>query len=105
MTSNEAVATAGTVPHGASPPPASSLPPFDLDDLSPKSFRERLLMHIFDEPQWLMGLLRRFKPILKLGKTLMIARYDDVQEVLRRDKVFGVPFGPRVELMNGGDHF
>jgi len=105
MTSNEAVAAAGIAPGAGAPPPVQPMDPFDLDDLSPKSFRERLLMQIFDEPQWLMCLLRRFKPIATLGKTVMVTRYDDVQEVLRRDKVFGVPFGPRVALMNGGPNF
>src|SRR5262249_22054187 len=87
------------------PSPEPSPLTFDLGDLTTRGFKAKLFERIFDEPQWLMAILRRFLPILKLGNTVMVARYDDVQEVLRRDRVFGVPWGDRVELMNGGPNF
>jgi len=105
MPGNEATATVGLAPLDAGAPAAPPQSGFDIGDLATRGFKNKLLQRLFDEPQWLMGLLRRFKPIMKVGKTVFVTRYDDVQEVLRRDRTFGVPWGDRVELMNGGPNF
>lgn len=87
------------------PPPAS--PPcsrFDIEEMEQRGLLARLTKRFLDRPQWLMGLLRRFLPIVRVPFTrfAVVTRFEHVQEVLARDRVFEVPFGPRMkELMPG----
>jgi len=52
-----------------------------------------------------MGLLRRFKPILGLGNTYIVTRYDDVREVFGTDAVFGVVYHDNLQVLTGGEPF
>jgi cytochrome P450 len=81
--------------------------PFDLNDLRSNGLLARIIERLFDDPQWLFGLLRDFLPIPHLPFTnwWMVTRYDDVQEVLGQDDIFPVPFGPKVMELNGGPNF
>jgi len=49
------------------------------------------------------GLLRLIKPILRLpkGGPVIVTRYRDVVEVLQQPTVFGVPYGPMMEVSVG----
>jgi cytochrome P450 len=82
-------------------------PPFNLDDLNSTGSLARIIGRLLDDPQWLFGLLRVFRPIVRLPFTnwWIISRYDDVQEVLTRHEVFEVPFGPKTMELNGGPNF
>jgi cytochrome P450 len=86
------------------------LPPFPAEEMraliDPRSLRTRL----FDDPIFpiLAGLLRCFRPILLLRKRnlAVVTRYDDVQEVLTRDRDFPVPFGRKfIEMDPQGANF
>src|SRR5436853_4897727 len=64
------------------------------------AFAKRLI----DRPQWWMGLLRRYWPIARIPfiRWAMVTRFEHVQEVLAKEQVFRVPFGPRMmELLPG----
>jgi len=52
------------------------------------------------------SLLRRFKPVCKLGKTnYLTSRYDDVREVFATDPVFGVVYKPHLDVIMGDQPF
>ncbi|MCH9844987.1 MAG: cytochrome P450, partial [Alphaproteobacteria bacterium] len=61
------------------------------------------------------AILRSFKPILKLKKqiilcydnkgTVIVTRYQDFMEVMRRDDVFDVVYEPRMEKITAGKNF
>jgi cytochrome P450 len=73
---------------------------FRLADLRPSAF-EKLTQVLLDDPQWLLGLLRRYWPVPKFGKWAMLTRYDDVREALNQQDVFEVPFRKKMEELNG----
>ncbi len=50
-------------------------------------------------------LLRRFKPILKLGNTVITSRYDDVIEVFNTDEAFMVPYREKLDLVTKDQPF
>src|SRR6476659_1525011 len=62
-----------------------------------------------------MAVLRLFQPNLVLGTKLItcyandgtafVTRRNDVIEVLSRDDDFGVVYGPRMEMITGGENF
>jgi cytochrome P450 len=79
--------------------------PFDPNDLNGKGLGAKLTRTLVDNPYWLFAILRRFKPILRLGNWAFVTRFDDVVEVLREHQAFGVPFGPKIEALNGGPNF
>lgn len=78
---------------------------FKLADFESRSLANRFSRWALGYPQvhHLKFLLR---PLIGLfiGHKF-IAHFDDVQEVLRQDDVFAVPFGPKIELLNGGPNF
>jgi cytochrome P450 len=49
--------------------------------------------------------LRRVKPILKMGDTYVVTRYDDVREVFATDQAFEVPYKEKLDLIMGGEPF
>lgn len=52
------------------------------------------------------SLLRRFKPVCKLGKTnYLTSRYDDVREVFATDPAFGVIYKPHLDVIMGDQPF
>lgn len=52
-----------------------------------------------------MGALRRFWPIVKVGKFAIVTRYDDVVEVFANDHSFGVPYRENLDVITGGEPF
>jgi len=78
--------------------------PFNIEDLNPRVPFWPIIKRLLEEPQWWMGLLRRFWPIAHLRwlRFAMVTRFEHVREVLDKDQVFQVPFAPRMkELMPG----
>lgn len=51
------------------------------------------------------AVLRRFRPILRLGKLYVVTRHDDVSEVFATDQAFGVPYAPKLDIIMGGEPF
>jgi cytochrome P450 len=86
------------------------LPPFPVDELRRLINSRGLRTRLLDYPAFpvLAGLLRFFRPILLLRRRglAVVTRYDDVQEVLSRDREFPVPFGRKfVEMDPEGANF
>jgi cytochrome P450 len=50
-------------------------------------------------------LMRRFKPILSVGGTIMTSRYDDVREIFENDALFAVPYQEKLDVIMGGEPF
>src|SRR5688572_15374555 len=53
----------------------------------------------------LFRLARRFWPIPRLGRRIVVTRYDDVVEVFRNDADFGVPYAENLAVIMGGEPF
>jgi cytochrome P450 len=51
------------------------------------------------------SLLRRFKPVMKMGNNYLTSRYDDVREVFGTDPAFGVIYKPHLDVIMGGQPF
>lgn len=86
----------------------TSAPPrsrrFNIEDMEPRGPFWPILKRLLEQPQWWMGLLRRFWPIAHFPwlRFAMVTRFEHVREVLAKDQVFQVPFAPRMmELMPG----
>lgn len=87
-------------------PMSASLPcaSFDVEEMERRVAVNAIVKRLIDRPQWWMGLLRRYWPIVRVPFTrwAMVTRFEHVQEVLAREEVFRVPFGPRMmELLPG----
>jgi cytochrome P450 len=93
--------------------PATELPPvratdcgrFDLEDVRATPLATRILALIIRRPLLLFAFLRRFWPIAPFASVWLVTRFDDVQEVLNHQRVFHVPYGPKVSELNGGPNF
>jgi cytochrome P450 len=104
MAINETVVGAGSSTPAVDGGPRSI---FDLKDLRSTGIRDRVAQWFVDHPEWAFRFLRRFWPILHVPFTTwwLVTRFDDVQEVLAHDKIFEVPFGPKVKELDGGPNF
>ncbi|HVJ00662.1 MAG TPA: cytochrome P450 [Sphingomonas sp.] len=61
---------------------------------------------VFAAMPWFFSVLRRVKPIAKLGKSnYLTSRYDDVREVFATDTAFGVVYKPKLDVIMGGQPF
>ena len=83
-----------------------ALPPFNLDELGADGLRQRLKV-------WLQGLLfppalfllRKFWPIARIGRFVVVTRAADVLDVLAKPEIFQVPYGPEMKELAGGQDF
>ena len=50
-------------------------------------------------------LMRRFKPIVSFGGTIVTSRYDDVREIFENDALFAVPYQEKLDVIMGGEPF
>ena len=50
-------------------------------------------------------LMRAYWPILHVGKTVVVTRYDDVREVFHNDPDFRVPYRAKLDVIMGGQPF
>ncbi len=85
--------------------PVDELPPFDAERLRTTKLTGKIASRFLENPRWFFGLLRRFKPTVKLGPLVLVSRNADVREVLERQDVFETPFGLEMEEMAGGTNF
>ena len=68
-------------------------------------FIEELKLHVAEHPEPISAILRDIKPVLVVKNFALVARFADVQEVLARDDVFQVTYGPGMEAVTGGQNF
>lgn len=68
-------------------------------------FLDRLKTHTAQNPEPLFAVLRRVKPILIVKNVALVTRFEDVQEVLARDDIFQVTYGPKMRVITGGQDF
>lgn len=51
------------------------------------------------------AILRRMRPILRIGSTYIVSRYDDVVEVFETDTAFSVPYKANLDVITGNQPF
>ncbi len=85
--------------------PAADLPAFDRERARTKGFGAKLVTRFLENPRWLLGLIRKFRPNVKLGPFVLVTRNADVREVLERQDVFETPFAPEMSELAGGSNF
>ena len=69
------------------------------------TFLDHLKAHVAQNPEPLFAVLRRVKPILIVKNVALVTRFEDVQEVLSRDDIFQVTYGPKMRVITGGEDF
>lgn len=60
---------------------------------------------VFAAVPWFFSVLRRVKPIARVGGMVLTSRHDDVREVFARDPDFGVVYAPKLDVIMGGEPF
>lgn len=68
-------------------------------------FKTKLKNYTQTHPEVIFAALRHLKPIFIHDGLAMVTRFQDVQEVLGRDDVFGVTYGPKMLQITGGENF
>jgi Dyp-type peroxidase family len=85
--------------------PLSELPQFDLNRLRSKSGVGARISGFFEDPRWLLSLLRRFWPNVRVGRFLLVTRNKEVRDILERGDEFQTPYGPEMAELAGGCNF
>src|SRR3954451_135030 len=85
--------------------PLAEMPPFDLERLRSKGIMSRIIGVLFNDPRWMLALLRRFWPNLAIGNFLLVTRNADVREILERGDEFETPYGPEMAELARGSNF
>jgi cytochrome P450 len=78
---------------------------FDPTLLQSKGITGKIIAWVVRHPFVFMAFLRRFWPIATFKGWAIITRYDDVAEALQNDRGIAVPFGSKIETLNGGPNF
>ena len=68
-------------------------------------FIDQLKASVVKNPEPVFAILRRIRPILMVKNVAVVTRFDDVQEVLSRDDIFQVTYGPKMEIVTGSGNF
>src|SRR5260370_35369414 len=68
-------------------------------------FVVHLMAQLAQNPEPLFAVLRRVKPICTVKDVVLVTRFEDVQEVLSRDDIFQVTYGPKMRVITGGQDF
>jgi cytochrome P450 len=66
---------------------------------------DKMKQHALDFPEPVFAVLRRIKPVMTVKGVTLVTRFDDVQDVLTRDDVFEVNYGPKMRVVTGGADF
>jgi len=72
---------------------------------APKGIKGLIQRATFAAMPWFFSLLRRVKPVARLGNNYLTSRYDDVREVFATDPAFGVVYKPKLDVIMGGQPF
>src|SRR3954470_22504708 len=71
----------------------------------PGGFKQALMNGAMSAIPFGFRLMRRFKPIVTLGGTIVTSRYDDVREIFQNDALFAVPYQEKLDIIMGGEPF
>jgi cytochrome P450 len=71
----------------------------------PTGFKRWMQQAVFAAMPWFFSVLRRVKPVMKMGSMILTSRYDDVREVFANDHVFHVGYKPKLDVIMGGEPF
>lgn len=71
----------------------------------PGGFKQKLMNGAMAAIPFAFRLMRRFKPIVGFGRTLVASRYDDVLEILQNDALFAVPYKEKLDVIMDGQPF
>ena len=66
---------------------------------------DKIKAHTIANPEPLFAVLREIKPVLLVKNVALVTRFEDVQEVLARDDIFQVTYGPKMRVITGGQDF
>ena len=80
------------------PPPPFEIKKLGTDNVAIRAKRQ-LTWRFFLFAFWL---LRTVWPVARVGRLVIVSRYDDVCAVLRDSEHFPVPFGPEMKTVTGG---
>jgi cytochrome P450 len=69
------------------------------------SFLAGLKTSLARNPEPVFAILRKIKPILVVDNFALVTRFDDVQEVLARDEIFQVTYGPKMQVITASSNF
>jgi cytochrome P450 len=69
------------------------------------TFLDQIKQHLTQNPEPVFALLRQLAPVLVVGNTALVTRYEDVQEVLSREAVFRVTYTQKMETIGDGANF
>jgi cytochrome P450 len=69
------------------------------------AFLDNLKQHALNNPGPIFAILRQLRPVLVIKSYAVVTLFADVQEVLLRDDVFGVNYGPKMRVVTGGQDF
>ncbi|HZF94239.1 MAG TPA: cytochrome P450 [Allosphingosinicella sp.] len=83
----------------------ATLDPTELFGPAPTGIKGAMTRFAMGKVPTVFRLLRRYKPIVSLGKMVVTSRYDDVREVFATDQAFGVPYKEHLDLIMGGEPF
>jgi cytochrome P450 len=68
-------------------------------------FQAALMSRVMASVPFVFRLLRTIWPIPRMGKIVLVTRYDDVREVFLNDPAFRVPYGPKLDVIMGNHPF
>src|SRR3954470_14897361 len=71
----------------------------------PGGFKQALMNGAMAAMPFAFRLMRRFKPIIGFGGTVITSRYDDVLEVFQNDALFAVPYKEKLDVIMDGEPF
>jgi cytochrome P450 len=80
----------------------AALAPLQADIMSEL---EKIKAHTIQNPEPLFAVLREIRPILLVKNVALVTRFEDVQEVLSRDDIYQVTYGPKMRVITGGQDF
>ena len=66
---------------------------------------DKLKEHQADYPEPIFAVFRRLKPVMLMKDFALVLLHADVQDVLLRDDVFDVTYGPKMRIVTGGADF
>ncbi|HZZ25564.1 MAG TPA: cytochrome P450 [Roseiarcus sp.] len=72
---------------------------------APGGLKAQLMERVMALVPFGFRLLRRFWPILRLGRMFVVTLYDDVSEVFATDTAFGVVYTDNLKVITGGEDF
>ncbi len=70
---------------------------------APKGLKGLLQSIAIAAAPFAFGVLRRVKPIFRLGSVYVVTRYDDVREAFRSSHALDTPYKANIDVLTGGE--